>query len=212
VISVKICGITNPADAELAASNGAWAIGLVFYPESPRRCESDVAAEIAAVLKRRVEVAGVFVNAPLDEVVSTADRTGITMIQLHGDEGPSYCEEARRQSGLKLIKVARVRDALSVRSLSVYKTDYHMLDAHVSDLPGGTGQRFDWSLAAEHPHTPPLLLSGGLAPENVGAAIETVGPFAVDVASGVEAAPGRKDPDRLVRFFAAVREAMPARV
>jgi phosphoribosylanthranilate isomerase len=209
---VKICGVTNLDDAELAAAGGAWAVGLVFHPASPRRCEIDTAAVIGATLKRRCEVVGVFVNAPLDEVVTTADAAGLTILQLHGEEGPAFCAEARRRTGLPVIKVARVRNFASIRALSAYKTDYHLLDSFVSGTMGGTGERFDWKLAAEHPRVPPVLVSGGIKPDNVRELIETVRPFAVDVATGVEAAPGRKDPDRLAALFEAVREATPAEV
>jgi phosphoribosylanthranilate isomerase len=208
---VKICGITRLEDGERALSLGAWGIGLVFYPESPRRCPIDVAAEIGLALRRRLEVVGVFVNAPLDEVARTAESTHLSMIQLHGDEGPSYCDEARRRTGLRVIKATRVRDAASVRLLSAYKTDYHMLDAHVPGRPGGTGERFDWQLAAEHRSPVPLILSGGLRPENVQEAVAAARLFAVDTASGVESSPGRKDPDKLERFFEAVG-AVPERV
>jgi phosphoribosylanthranilate isomerase len=209
---VKICGVTRLSDAELAASLGAWAIGVLFHRESPRFCEAEAAAEIGVALKRRLEVVGVFVNAPLDELVGLAESSSLTMVQLHGDEGPSYCQEAGRRTGLKVIKAARVRDAASVRALSAYGTDYHMLDAYVPGRSGGTGERFDWSLAAEHRAPPPLILSGGIRPENVSEAIETARPFAVDVSSGVESSPGRKDGDKLARLFEAVRESSSARV
>jgi phosphoribosylanthranilate isomerase len=209
---VKICGVTRLDDAELAVSCGAWAVGLNFHSESPRRCEPDTASEIASALKRRAEVAGVFVNAPLEDVVRIADAVGLTMLQLHGDEGPAFCEEARRRTGLPVIKVARVRDAASVKALSAFKTDFHMLDAYVPRRPGGTGQRFDWALAAEHPDEPALILSGGIGPDNVAEAIATVHPFAIDVASGVEAAPGQKDPGKVRALFQAVAATAPARV
>lgn len=209
---VKICGITTPEDARLAVSFGAWAVGLVFYDESNRRCDPEEAAAIGAELKRRAEVVGVFVNAPLDEVVRTADAASLSMLQFHGEEGPSYCQEARRRSGLKVVKAARVRDAASVRALSAYRTDFHMMDAYVPGRPGGTGERFDWSLAAEHPQEPPLILSGGIDAGNVGEAIAVVKPMAIDVSSGVEASPGRKDPEKLRRLFEAVAEAVPAGV
>jgi phosphoribosylanthranilate isomerase len=204
---VKICGITNIDDARAAVDCGAWAIGLIFYPDSPRRCELDEAAAIATAVRRQVEVAGVFVNAQLDELLATAESVPLTMLQLHGDEGPSYCDEARRRTGLKVVKAARARDASAVRSLSAYRTDFHMLDAYVAGSWGGTGERFDWELAAAHPGKPPLLLSGGLDARNVVDAIELVRPFAVDVASGVEDAPGRKDHVELRRFFASVEGA-----
>jgi phosphoribosylanthranilate isomerase len=209
---VKICGVTRREDAELAVSCGAWAVGVNFHPESPRRCEPEAASEIATALKRRAEIVGVFVNAPLEEVVRTADAVGLTMLQLHGDEGPAFCEEARRRTGLGVIKVARVRDAASIRALSTYRTEFHMLDAYVPRKPGGTGQRFDWALAAEHRGEPPLILSGGIVSDNVAEAIAAVHPFAIDVASGVEAVPGQKDPDRLRALFRAVAAAAPAPV
>ena len=209
---VKICGITHLADAEPALECGAWAVGLVFHPSSPRRCDVETAAAIGTALKRRADVVGVFVNVPLDEIVATADRAGLTMIQLHGDEGPAFCAEARRRTGLKLMKAVRVRDAASIKALSAYATDYHMLDAYVPGTAGGTGERFDWQLAAGHPPKPPLVLSGGLRPDNVAEAISVVDPFAVDVSSGVESEPGRKDHRRLHDFFRAVRAAEPAPV
>ncbi len=203
---IKFCGITSPRDAERAASAGAWAIGLIFWPYSPRRCELDAAAEIAASVKRKVEVAGVFVNATLEEVASTADAVGLTMIQLHGDEGPSFCGEVARRTGCKVIKAMRVRSRADIQALTQFHTDYHLLDSHVPGLPGGSGETFAWELARarEGGDRIPLILSGGLKPDNVAEAIEAVRPFAVDVASGVERAPGRKDPEKLAAFVAAV--------
>jgi phosphoribosylanthranilate isomerase len=204
---VKICGITNVEDARAAVELGAWAIGMIFHQQSPRRCQLEEAAAIAAALRRKVELVGVFVNAPLDEVMVVLESVPLTIVQLHGDEGPSYCDEARRRTGLKLMKAARVRDGAAVRALSAYRTDFHLMDSHVPGTWGGTGQRFDWKLAAEHPREPPLVLSGGLDSDNVSEAIEVARPFAVDVASGVEAEPGRKDPEKLKRFFDSVERA-----
>jgi phosphoribosylanthranilate isomerase len=204
---VKICGLTKPEDADLAVSSGAWAIGMIFYDGSPRRVDLETAAEIATANRRRSEVAGVFVNAPLDEVLETLGSVPLTMLQFHGDEGPSYCAEAARRSGLKVMKAVRAKDAHAVQTLSPFKTDLHMLDAYVPGTYGGTGERFDWDLAAAHRGRPPLVLSGGLTPANVGVALSVARPFAVDVASGVESAPGVKDPDRMRRFFEAVEEA-----
>ena len=204
---VKICGITNVEDARAAVDLGAWALGMIFHDESPRRCDLEEAAAIATAFRRKLELVGVFVNAPLDRVMDVLGNVPLTIIQLHGDEGPSYCDEARRRTGVKLMKAARVRDGAAVRALSAYRTDYHLMDSHVPGTWGGTGQRFDWKLAAEHPREPPLVLSGGLDPDNVAEAIEVAKPFAVDVASGVEAAPGRKDPALLRRFFESVERA-----
>ena len=204
---VKICGLTRPEDADLAVASGAWAIGMIFFDGSPRRIDVETAAEIATAHRRRCEVAGVFVNAPLDDVLATLGSVPLTMLQFHGDEGPSYCAEAARRSGLKVMKAVRAKDAHAVKALSAYKTDLHMLDAYVPGRYGGTGERFDWVLAAAHPERPPLVLSGGLTPDNVGEALSVARPFAVDVASGVESAPGVKDPDAMRRFFEAVEQA-----
>ena len=208
---VKICGITNLEDARRAVGLGAWALGMIFWPASPRGCDPEAAEEIGSVLRREVELAGVFVNATLDEVAESADRFGLTLLQLHGDEGPAYCREAARRTGCRVIKSVRVRDASAIRELEPFHTDYHLLDAHVPDLRGGTGATFEWDLARNHRGVPPLVLSGGLTPANVGAAIDAVAPFAVDVASGTEASPGRKDPERLSAFFEAVSAAAPER-
>jgi len=209
VTRIKFCGVTALDDAELAVAAGAWAIGLIFWPRSPRRCDPDAAAEIAAAVKRRVEVAGVFVNATLDHIGETAEATGVTMLQLHGDEGPAYCAEAARRTGCKVIKAMRVRSGADVQALASFHTDYHLLDSYTAGVPGGTGETFAWEIARAHRGPVPVILSGGLDPGNVGEAIADVRPFAVDVASGVERAPGRKDPEKLRAFATAVRAAEP---
>ena len=204
---VKTCGITSLEDAQLAADLDAWALGMIFWPDSPRACPIEQAEVIGAQLHRRIELTGVFVNASLDHVAEMADVCRFTLLQLHGDEGPSYCQEAKRRTGCRVIKAARVRDAAQVQALRAYRTDFHMLDAHSERAPGGTGESFDWELARLHPGNPPLILSGGLTPDNVGQAITAAPPFAVDTASGTEAEPGRKDPAKLTAFFRAVAAA-----
>jgi len=201
---VKICGVTEPEDALLAAELGAWAIGLILWPGSPRACAMDMAEEIGARLKRRLEVAGVFVNPTLDEISDAAERCSLSLLQLHGDEGPAFCREAARRTGCKVIKATRVRSAASVRALRSYQVDYHLLDAHVPGRLGGTGQTFAWELSRERDRSVPLILSGGLDADNVRSAIDATSPFAVDVASGTERSPGRKDPARLRAFMRAV--------
>ena len=201
---VKICGITNLEDAQHAVELGAWALGMIFWPQSARACTVEQAEAIGAQLHRRVELAGVFVNATLDEVATTADVCRFTLLQLHGDEGPAYCQEAARRTGCRVIKAARVHDAAHVQALRAYMTDFHLLDAHSPKAPGGTGESFDWELARLHPKTPPVILSGGLTPDNVGQAIAVGEPFAVDSASGTEAEPGRKDPAKVTAFVEAV--------
>lgn len=207
---IKFCGIARLEDAERAVELGAWAVGMVLWRPSPRACPPDTAAAIGAALHRRAEVAGVFVNAHLDDVVAAADAYGLTLVQLHGDEGPSYCAEVARRTGAKVIKAARVRGAADVQALRAFHTDFHLLDAYAPGHPGGTGETFAWDLARGHKRDRPLILSGGLTPENVGDAIAAVGPFAVDVASGVEASPGVKDHAQMAAFAEAVRATAPA--
>ena len=202
---IKFCGITRLEDAELAVDLGAWAIGLIFWPGSPRRSEPDDAAAIAAAVKRKVEVVGVFANATLDDVARIAEQVGLTMLQLHGDEGTSFCSEAARRTGCKIIKAARVRSGADIQALIPFHTDFHLLDSYVPGLPGGTGASFAWELTRAHHGGVPLILGGGLTPGNVAEAIDAVRPFAVDVASGVELSPGVKDPEKLEAFAEAVR-------
>jgi len=206
---VKICGCARTEDAKHAADLGAWAVGMIMWSGSPRACPPEVAEEISATLRRRVHLAGVFVNATLDEVALAADRYSLSILQLHGDEGPAYAREAARRTGAKVMKAIPARDAAAVRDLERFHTDFHLLDAHVPGLRGGTGENFDWELARRHAGHTPLVLSGGLNPENVGDAVAAVEPFAVDVASGVEASPGVKDPERMEAFFAAVAATAP---
>ncbi len=203
---IKICGITNLDDAELAVEAGVWAIGLNLWDGSVRRCDPDEAQVIARSLQRRVEVCGVFVNAPLDEVAAAVDTMALTMVQLHGDEGPSYCDEIARRTGAKVIKAGRVGTLADLRDVErFHHVDYHLLDTRREGQVGGTGETWDWSLVGRRHSKVPLILSGGLNADNVAEAITVVRPFAVDVASGIEASPGIKDPDMLLAFTAAVR-------
>lgn len=203
---VKICGNTSLADAERAVDLGAWALGLIFYPRSRRRCSMEEAERIAAALRRRVELCGVFVDAPLDRVAHVADRLGLSMLQLHGQEGPVYCAEAARRTGARVAKAVRVRTRADLQALEAFHTDFHLLDSRSAGARAKPGDPFDWSLVAAHRAAAPVIVSGGLTPENVGQAIEATRPLAVDVASGVEARPGQKDPVKLEAFFAAVAE------
>ena len=204
---VKVCGITRLDDARRAVELGAWAVGLIFHPASPRACDAGAAEAIGSELRRQVHVTGVFVNSPLDEVALAADRFSLAMLQLHGDEGPAYCREAARRTGCKVMKAGRVKDAASIRALEPFRVDYHLLDAHRRGRRGGTGETFQWELAAAHDRSVPVVLSGGLNPENVGAGIAAVRPFAVDTASGTESSPGRKDRQKVTAFFRAVEAA-----
>jgi phosphoribosylanthranilate isomerase len=205
---VKVCGITRLEDAKRAVDAGAWAIGMIFVPDTPRAIEIGPAREIGRALQRQVQVTGVFVNAAIDEVVAVADACALTMIQLHGDEGPAYCREVARRTGAKVMKAVRAKDATAVRHLSSYReVDLHLLDSYVDGRLGGTGETFPWELARHHVGSVPFVLSGGLTPDNVGEAITQVHPYAVDTASGTEASPGVKDPAKLTAFFRAVEHA-----
>jgi phosphoribosylanthranilate isomerase len=204
---IKFCGITTPEDAREAARLDAWAIGLNHWAESPRRCDPAVAAEIGAELRRQLEVVGVFVNASFHELVRAAEDESLTMLQLHGDEGPAFCREAARRTGLKVIKALGVRSAADVQAAEAFRTDFHLLDAHRPGVPGGTGESFDWELVSGRRSSVPMVLAGGLDPDNVADAISVARPFAVDVASGVEASPGIKDHARMAAFAENARRA-----
>ena len=202
---IKFCGSTNLDDAQRAVDAGAWAIGLILWPGSKRACDPAEGMRIANAVRRKVEVAGVFVNQALDEVAALADLLHLSMVQLHGDEGPAYAKEVARRTGAKVIKAQSVRLASDVVAVQAFRTDFHLLDTHRDGLRGGTGETFDWTMLSRRSSQVPLILSGGLTPANVADGIEAVHPWGVDVASGVEAAPGVKDPAKLEGFFEATR-------
>jgi phosphoribosylanthranilate isomerase len=206
---IKFCGITRLEDAEFAAELEAWAVGMIMWPGSPRVCDTGVAVGIGRTLRRQVELAGVFVNAPLGHVTELADAAGLSLIQLHGDEGPAYCAEVARRTGARVIKAVRVKTAAELRALRSFRTDYHLLDTARAGLYGGTGEFWDWSLLKGFDTGAPVLLSGGLTPENAGEAIAAAAPFGLDVSSGVEVEPGIKDPERMRAFVDAVHEIDP---
>jgi phosphoribosylanthranilate isomerase len=208
---VKVCGMTNLADAEHAAAHGAWAIGLIHHPESPRFVEPETAEEIGAALRRRCEVAGVFVNSTLEEVVEAAERESLTLLQFHGEEGPSFCNEAARRTGAKVMKALRVTSAADVKAAEAFRTDFHLFDAYWHGVHGGTGTSFDWDLVAKRRSKVPMIIAGGLTADNVAEAIDRVKPFAVDVVSGVEAEPGRKDHAKVEAFLAAAGVELPSK-
>ncbi|MFN8159677.1 MAG: phosphoribosylanthranilate isomerase [Solirubrobacterales bacterium] len=207
---VKICGITSFEDAARAADLGAWAVGLVHHRESPRHCEPAVAARIGAAFRRRCEVAGVFVNPTLGEVARAVEDAGLTIVQLNGEEGPHFCAEVARRTGAKVAKAIHVASGADLQAAEPYATDFHLFDARHGRLRGGTGRTFDWELLRTRRSEVPAIVAGGLRPGNVGAAIEVTSPFAVDVASGVESSPGRKDPELLAAFFEAAGAASAA--
>ncbi|MBA3865909.1 MAG: phosphoribosylanthranilate isomerase [Solirubrobacterales bacterium] len=207
---VKICGLTNLDDAAEAVLLGAWAIGLIHYDGSPRYVEPGMAAEIGAAFKRKCEVVGVFVNPTLDEVAKAVENVGMTMVQLNGSEGEQFCAEVARKTGVKVIKAVHVASAADVHGAESYRTDFHLFDKRGKGMWGGTGESFDWELLRGHRSDVPDILAGGLRPENVAEAIAIAQPYAVDVASGVEAEPGRKDHAAMRAFFAAAGVAVPA--
>jgi phosphoribosylanthranilate isomerase len=204
---VKICGITNLDDAAEAVRLGAWAIGLIHFAESPRAVEAAEAVRIAAAFRRKCEVVGVFVNPELGQVAKAVEDEGLTMVQLNGEEGPSFCGEVARKTGVKVIKAIHVASAADIHAAEAFRTDFHLFDRRGDGLWGGTGESFDWGLLAERRSQVPAIVAGGLRPENVAAAIEVTRPFAVDVASGVEAEPGRKDHAAMTAFFEAAQAA-----
>jgi phosphoribosylanthranilate isomerase len=199
---VKICGITNLADAQAAVEAGADALGLNFYEKSPRYVLLKTAAEISKQLPPFIMRVGVFVNAPEDFVLKAIAECGLTMLQFHGDESPEFCT----RFGLMTMKAFRIRDAKSLKLIPNYQTDAYLLDAFSSTTLGGTGEKFNWDLAVEaQKFGKPVFLAGGLTPENVGDAVRKVQPFGVDVSSGVESAPGKKDHSKVKAFIAAAK-------
>jgi phosphoribosylanthranilate isomerase len=201
---VKICGITNPADALAAAEAGADAVGLMFYEQSPRHVSLKTASEIARQLPPSVIKVGVFVNAPEEVVLRAAGECALNLLQFHGEETPEYC----LSFPVMTLKAFRIRDAESLGALPEYRTDAWLLDAYVPDQRGGTGARFNWDLAVEAQKLGrPIFLAGGLTPENVAEAVRRVRPYAVDVSSGVEALPGQKDHRKVREFIRAAKSA-----
>ena len=197
----KICGITRREDAELAVGHGAWAIGLIRWPRSPRVCDADTAAAIVGEQRRRAACVGVFVNPTLDELAAEVEGIGFSHLQLHGDEGPAFCTEAARRTGCKIIKAAQVATEGDIRDLERFRTDFHMLDAAAGAMRGGSGRTWEWELLSARRSKVPLILSGGLGPDNVAEAIAATHPYAVDTASGTESEPGVKDPEKVRRFL-----------
>jgi phosphoribosylanthranilate isomerase len=202
---IKICGITRLEDALLSAELGADALGFNFYSPSPRYIEPAAARAIIAHLPPFVTTVGVYANeTQLDHVQSVAAEAGVSTIQLHG---PKFPEQFQHPCGYLLIRAVAVTEDFKAESLSAFQASAFLLDAFHPDLSGGTGKQFDWELAREAGRYGTIILAGGLNPGNVGRAIQEVHPYAVDVASGVESVPGKKDATLLRAFFEAVREA-----
>jgi phosphoribosylanthranilate isomerase len=203
-VIVKICGLTNLPDALGASEAGADALGFVFYEASPRYVSIESAAIITRELPPAIVKVGVFVNAPEEIVGRAVSECGLNLLQFHGDESPEYC----LQFGLMSMKAFRVSDAASLERLPDYPTDAWLLDAFSPNQLGGTGEKFNWDLAlGAQKLGRPIFLAGGLTPENVGEAIRRARPYAVDVSSGVEAAPGKKDLNKVRAFIRAAKAA-----
>ena len=203
-VKVKICGVTSPVDALSAADAGADALGFMFYQSSPRFISLEAAAAIAQKLPSQIVKAGVFVDAPEELVLRAIAGCGLNLLQFHGNESPEYC----LQFGLMSMKAFRIKDAASLQALAEYPTDAWLLDSYVADKLGGTGERFNWDLARQAQQLGrPIFLAGGLTPENVAEAVRQVRPYAVDVSSGVEGSPGRKDHEKVRAFIKAAKAA-----
>jgi phosphoribosylanthranilate isomerase len=207
---VKICGVTTLSEARAAVDAGADAVGFNFWPESPRFIEVPVARAIIASLPPFVSKVGVFVNEEVDRVMGTASSAGVDTVQLHGDETPDVCARLRlfdHLKGVSLIKAMRVESEEDLEGVSAYPVGALLLDTKVKGTYGGTGKRFNWDLAVKASAFAPIILAGGLKIENVGEAIRSVRPFAIDVCSGVESSPGVKDEEKMRAFMAEVRKA-----
>lgn len=204
-MKIKICGITNAEDAALAVSLGADALGFILYRQSPRFVEPAVVRAIVAELPPFVLPIGVFVNEEADVVRHLMDECGLALAQLHGDETASYCHSLGRQA----LKALRLKDRGAFLALAEFQGRANIrgfvIDAFSEQAYGGTGQTVDWTLAAEAARAAPILLAGGLTPSNVSQAIQAVRPYGVDVSSGVEARPGKKDPVKVKAFIEAAR-------
>ncbi len=199
---VKICGITNNEDAHAAVEYGADALGFVFA-KSPRQITKEQARDIIAELPPFVSPVGVFADEKADMIKEICDFCGIQTVQLHGNEQPSYLKELE---GYKLIKAFRVKEEDDLKPLANYKPHAFLLDSYVKGVMGGTGVSFNWEIARQAHKYGTIILSGGLTPKNVKEAIQMVKPYAVDVSSGVESSPGKKDKSLVKRFIANAKE------
>jgi len=200
MVRIKICGITNLEDALMAVEAGADALGFVFFQGSPRCISPENAEAIIRCLPPFVQTVGLFVNEELATVNAVADRCGLDIVQLHGEESPDYCGAVTR----RVIKAFRVKDAATLDAMTDYRVAGCLLDAWSPAAHGETGTTFNWDIAAAA-ESRTIILAGGLTPENVAEAVTTVHPYAVDVSSGVESAPGKKDAGLVRRFIRATR-------
>lgn len=200
---VKICGITSPEDALIAVEAGADALGFVFYQESPRHIFPEEAARIISLLPPFVQAVGLFVNETPETVNQISRLCRLGLVQLHGDETPDYCRKIEQ----RIMKAFRVCTLTCLDPIASYHPAACLLDAYSPSFYGGTGTSFNWEIAQEaRQRGHRIVLAGGLTPDNVAEAIRQVQPYGVDVSSGVESAPGKKDPDKVRRFVRTAKE------
>jgi len=200
---IKICGITNKIDALAAAALDVDMLGFVFYSKSKRSVEAKTVRDIANELPESILKVGVFVDEEKNKVIDIAQDVSLDVLQFHGDETAEYC--ASFKDDYKVIKAFRIKDSKSLSVVNDYAADFYLFDTYEKSVAGGTGKTFDWKLLKDFEILKPLILSGGLNPDNVGRAILEVAPYGVDVSSGVESSPGKKDVGLLKKFVANVR-------
>ena len=196
-VKVKVCGMTSLEDALVAVEGGADAVGFIFYKKSPRSVTMKTVREIVLELPPFVDTVGVFVDETAEQINKIADYCNLDIIQLHGDESPTFCKKIRR----KVIKAFRIKDMQSVKKISNFQVSGFLLDTFSENLHGGTGKVFDWNLALPAKKFGPVIMAGGLTPNNVQQAVRQIRPYGVDVCSGVESEPGIKDHKKVRAFL-----------
>lgn len=196
-VKVKVCGMTSLKDALVVVEEGADAVGFIFYKKSPRSVTMKTVREIVLELPPFVDTVGVFVDETAEQINKIADYCNLDMVQLHGDESPAFCRKIRR----RVIKAFRLKDMQSLKKLSGFQVSGFLLDTFSESLNGGTGKVFDWSLALPAKKFGPVIVAGGLTPNNVRQAVQQVHPYGVDVCSGVESEPGVKDHKKVRAFL-----------
>lgn len=201
MVKVKICGLTNLEDAQWAANCGADALGFILSEKGPRFIKEDIAASITSQLPPFTSRVGVLVDEKVDTVKRIAEVCKLDYVQLHGEETPGYCDELREKINCKIIKAFRVKGIESLEGIKDYSLDGILLDAWSPDSHGGSGVSFDWKLALEVAKNCPIILAGGLNPQNVAEAVRQVNPFAVDVSSGVQSTARQKDKEKVLKFI-----------
>lgn len=211
---IKICGITNYEDASIAADAGADFLGFIFFAKSHRAVSRDAAKDIIECVKRAAVdrtaplAVGVFVNESCDKICEHVRVCGLDVVQLHGEESAEFCSNLRSRACVKVIKALKIKDSFSLRGFETYKgaVDYFLCDTYSETAKGGTGEAFNHSLIKEYVPKHKIILAGGLKPENIAGILNTIKPCGVDVASGIELSPGKKDHDELRDFIKIVRE------